>query len=395
MRVILETLTAVHIGSGEKYPPCNLVLHDGNAQGGKAKKKEGFRLKTRKFLEVLRRHPEISKKLSSPLNEKAIKDVEKLEDGIFYKVSVYSDFQRTRNPEIIEEIHHPNGSLYIPGSSLKGAIRLALTWYVLKNNERFLENFKRNVGKELANSKGRSFPQTNQYLNSIFRIEKVPEDRRDNVFTDFHRFLRISDSDLLEEATVVHDVGVFYVGQTARKDQKPLNPKLTFPVEFIPVKKRFQLIVDFKEQEYYYFLKNIETSYGVKLPTSLEEILKITDNFYREIVKFEKGKFQDAKKEGRFSGMNVSKIEERFAQIEGTKGYLVHIGYGGGLMANSLFILLDEETRKRVRNLIKPHDEDEAPLTRRYLVQTADDGSMSIISPIGWCRICLEDSQCT
>lgn len=80
--------------------------------------------------------------------------------------------------------------------------------------------------------------------------------------------------------------------------------------------------------------------------------------------------------------------------LQNKKYVLIHVGYGGGLMANSLFILLDEETRKQVRNIIKDHKDDEAPLTRRYLVQS-ENNSYRVISPIGWCALWLEDSQST
>lgn len=48
-----------------------------------------MRLNTRKFLEVLRKRPQITKELSKTLT---LKEVENVEDGVFYEVSLYSDF---------------------------------------------------------------------------------------------------------------------------------------------------------------------------------------------------------------------------------------------------------------------------------------------------------------
>jgi len=378
MKVVLQTLTPLHIGSGEKYPPCNLVV----LKSGEGKN-HAVRLKTRKFLEIFAKHKELEDSLSTPLNRSIAGD---LTDGIFYEVSLYSDFKtRRRVPEILELIHHPDGTVYIPGSSLKGAIRLALTWHVLKNNKRYLEEFRKSVEKDIGDerNRSRSFHRTGRFLDELFRFE-----HRD-INSDYFRFLRISDSEKVETQVVVHDVGVFYM---ARQNNMP---RTTFPVEFVPINRKFEFDVTFAEDSYRYFLEETRKRYRVNLPESLEDILKIVDEFYTEVFRFEKDRFEKAGQN--FKNMDTEKIEKRFEQIEKAKKkntFLIHVGYGGGLMANSLFILLDEETRKKARNIIKDHGNDEAPLTRRYLVQE-EGGRYKIISPIGWCVLCLGDSRST
>jgi CRISPR-associated protein Csm5 len=374
MKVVLQTLTPLHIGSGEKYPPCNLVVLE-NGEG----KKRAVRLKTRKFLEIFAKHKELKDFLSTPLTPSIAGD---LTDGIFYRVSLYSDFKtRRRAPEIPELIHHPDGTVYIPGSSLKGAIRLALTWHVLKSNGRRLNVFRKAVEEDIRN-RSRSFYRTGKFLDELFRFEHK------DINSDYFRFLRISDSERVDTQVVVHDVGVFYMA-------RPNNNPRTFPVEFVPVNKKFEFDVTFAEDSYRYFLEETRKRYRVNLPESLEDILKIVDEFYTEVFRFEKDRFEKARQN--FKNMDTEKIEKRFEQIEKAKKkntFLIHVGYGGGLMANSLFILLDEETRKKVRNIIKDHRNDEAPLTRRYLVQE-EGGSYKLISPIGWCVLCLGDSRST
>ncbi|AAD36870.1 CRISPR-associated protein Csm5 [Thermotoga maritima MSB8] len=379
MKVTLKTLTPLHIGSGEKYPPCNLVVLKEEEN-----KKTAVRLITRKFLEVLRKHPEIKQNISENISKPlSFKEVENVEDGVFYEVSLYSDFSSgKKNPEIPEVVHHPDGSVYVPGSSLKGAVRLALTWHVLRNNRNLLEEFRRNVQKDLQNHK-RAFYQTNEFLNGLFRF--APKE----INTDYFRFLRVSDSQTLRTQLVVHDVGIFYVA-------RPNTHPRTFPLEFVPINRDFVFDVRFVKEEYDYFLTHVRKRYGVELPGSIEEIFSIVNEFYSEVFKFERERFKKAKEN--FEKLDTSKIEERFQKIEkvlqSKKYVLIHIGYGGGLMANSLFILLDEETRKQVRNIIKYHKDDEAPLTRRYLVQS-ENNSYRVISPIGWCALWLEDSQST
>jgi|GEM_PF-710756 len=382
MKVTLKTLTPLHIGSGEKYPPCNLVVLKEEDN-----KKTAVRLNTRKFLEVLRERPQITKELSKTLT---LKEVENVEDGVLYEVSLYSDFSSgKRNPEIPEVVHHPDGSVYVPGSSLKGAIRLALTWYVLRNNRDLFEEFRKRVQEDIKNHKRafyrtkRVFYGTNEFLNGLFRFDPR------GINTDYFRFLRISDSQTLKTQLVVHDVGIFYVA-------RPNTHPRTFPLELVPVSRDFVFDVKFVKEEYNYFLTHVRKHYRVELPKSIEEIFSIVNEFYSEVFKFEKERFEKAKEN--FKGLDTSKIEERFQKIEkvlqSKKYVLIHVGYGGGLMANSLFILLDEETRKQVRNIIKDHKDDEAPLTRRYLVQS-ENNSYRVISPIGWCALWLEDSQST
>ena len=379
MKVTLKTLTPLHIGSGEKYPPCNLVVLKEEDN-----KKTAVRLNTRKFLEVLRKRPQITKELSKTLT---LKEVENVEDGVFYEVSLYSDFSSgKRNPEIPEVVHHPDGSVYIPGSSLKGAVKLALTWHVLRNNRNLLEEFRKRVQEDIKNHKKnhkRTFYGTNEFLNGLFRFDPR------GINTDYFRFLRISDSQTLKTQVVVHDVGIFYVA-------RPNSHPKTFSLEFVPINRDFVFDVRFVKEEYDYFLTHVRKHYRVELPKSIEEIFSIVNEFYSEVFKFEKERFEKAKEN--FKGLDTSKIEERFQKIEkvlqSKKYVLIHVGYGGGLMANSLFILLDEETRKQVRNIIKNHGKDEAPLTRRYLVQS-ENNSYRVISPIGWCALWLEDSQST
>lgn len=379
MKVTLKTLTPLHIGSGEKYPPCNLVVLKEEDN-----KKTAVRLNTRKFLEVLRKRPQITKELSKTLT---LKEVENVEDGVFYEVSLYSDFSSgKRNPEIPEVVHHPDGSVYIPGSSLKGAVKLALTWHVLRNNRNLLEEFRKRVQEDIKNHKKnhkRTFYGTNEFLNGLFRFDPR------GINTDYFRFLRISDSQTLKTQVVVHDVGIFYVA-------RPNTHPRTFSLEFVPINRDFVFDVRFVKEEYDYFLTHVRKHYRVELPKSIEEIFSIVNEFYSEVFKFERERFEKAKEN--FKGFDTSKIEERFQKIEkvlqSKKYVLIHVGYGGGLMANSLFILLDEETRKQVRNIIKNHGKDEAPLTRRYLVQS-ENNSYRVISPIGWCALWLEDSQST
>jgi CRISPR-associated protein Csm5 len=379
MKVTLKTLTPLHIGSGEKYPPCNLVVLKEEDS-----KKTAVRLTTRKFLEVLRKRPQLTKEFSKTLT---LKEVENVEDGVLYEVSLYSDFSSgKRNPEIPEVVHHPDGSVYVPGSSLKGAVRLALTWHVLRNNRNLLEEFHRNVQIDLQNHK-KAFYRTNEFLNGLFRftLRFTPSE----INTDYFRFLRVSDSQTLKTQLVVHDVGIFYVA-------RPNSHPKTFSLEFVPINRDFVFDVKFVKEEYDYFLTHVRKHYRVELPKSIEEIFSIVNEFYSEVFKFERERFEKAKEN--FKGLDTSKIEERFQKIEkalqSEKRVLIHVGYGGGLMANSLFILLDEETRKQVRNIIKDHKDDEAPLTRRYLVQS-ENNSYRVISPIGWCALWLEDSQST
>ncbi|AIY88332.1 CRISPR-associated RAMP Csm5 family protein [Thermotoga sp. Cell2] len=383
MKVTLKTLTPLHIGSGEKYPPCNLVVLKEEDN-----KKTAVRLTTRKFLEVLEKHPEIKQNISENISKPlSFKEVENVEDGVFYEVSLYSDFSTgKRNPEIPEVVHHPDGSVYVPGSSLKGAIRLALTWHVLRNNRNLLEEFRKRVQEDIKNHKKnhkRTFYGTNEFLNGLFRFDPR------GINTDYFRFLRISDSQTLKTQVVVHDVGIFYVA-------RPNTHPRTFSLEFVPINRDFVFDVRFVKEEYDYFLTHVRKHYRVELPKSIEEIFSIVNEFYSEVFKFEKERFEKAKEN--FKGFDTSKIEERFQKIEkvlqSKKYVLIHVGYGGGLMANSLFILLDEETRKQVRNIIKNHGKDEAPLTRRYLVQS-ENNSYRVISPIGWCALWLEDSQST
>ncbi len=139
MRVRLKVLTPVHIGSGETLSRMDFVLRDGKVFVlDWAKIADHFDYKTVELLLL-------SKNLENFFQKVRIEG--------FSKYSMRFSSNKTLQREIRCAIRDPlSKDLYIPGSSVKGAIVRQLLMEFLKNEKKFLEKIVRvvrNSGRKL------------------------------------------------------------------------------------------------------------------------------------------------------------------------------------------------------------------------------------------------------
>ena len=139
MRVRLKVLTPVHIGSGETLSRMDFVLRDGKVFVlDWAKIADHFDYKTVELLLL-------SKNLKNFFQKVRIEG--------FSKYSMRFSSNKTLQREIRCAIRDPlSKDLYIPGSSVKGAIVRQLLMEFLKNEKKFLEKIVRivrNSGRKL------------------------------------------------------------------------------------------------------------------------------------------------------------------------------------------------------------------------------------------------------
>ncbi|NTW63097.1 MAG: type III-A CRISPR-associated RAMP protein Csm5 [Chlorobiaceae bacterium] len=109
--------------------------------------------------------------------------------------------------------------------------------------------------------------------------------------------------------------------------------------------------------------------FGNSIPTylqSIENILKTVSEFFYAVAREELDFYGKATHVG--SVHAVKKWYEellRSAELEGQEGaQLFRLGWGGGMMTKTQFLHLDEKDRKRSRDLMNPRDETVAPQSR-------------------------------
>jgi len=190
MKMTLSTRTPVHIGTGLAYHP-NEYIH-GRAKGG--------------ALFIWRIDPS---SLSRSFDESQRDEfIQRMDDAAVGEAFSLTTFMRhhginplpfflyrldnntgNSEPNEIRECIKTAGIPYIPGSSIKGAIRTALAWWHAKEDDSFPESIENDLGDRRRS--GRREIGT-EYVASIFSL-KHKEKRGYDAKYDLLKFLQVSD----------------------------------------------------------------------------------------------------------------------------------------------------------------------------------------------------------
>ncbi|ANQ54697.1 hypothetical protein BG95_09005 [Thermosipho sp. 1063] len=358
-KISLKPLTILHIGSGEKLLPIFYVLRNNSY----------IRLKERSLKKLLKRHPEIKSSFyvdSRRLTVLKWEDYKNVlnDDDIWYICK--KKFNYKIRGEVLENIKHPDGRFYIPGSSIKGSIRNGIMGYILMNNKNLRNKVEEKILNLLKIIK-KNLNDATKILESSFRVGNFKDAKN-----DFLKFLKISDTNFTDKVAILA-LSVF----VSNKDsfyQKNFN--IFF--EAILKNAEFESEVKFDEEG----LKLFESKQGRfdnNLPRSLEDIFKMVDEFYRFVISKELEYIKNIKEKKEFFQKLTNKIEK----IKAEKGYIMHIGYGGGLNAMSVFSVLSDNVKREFAKVITKHPGTIPPISRRYLI----DEEEKPISPIGWIKV--------
>ncbi|MGJ8455800.1 type III-A CRISPR-associated RAMP protein Csm5 [Pseudothermotoga sp. U03pept] len=348
LKIKLFSLTPVVIGSGEKYPACQIVSMNSSH----------YRMREMAFFRMLHNYPQLrmTEAIMKVANQ-TIRDPQRVlsQEDLFYELKKYVD---QISGEIISLIRHPSGDLYLPGSSIKGAIRKAIQYHIMKQNK---DLFRQKVRDALKTaSRKQDMAVVTNYVDSTLRLSS------NEICTDFGRYISVTDSTLSKATTCLVKIGIFkIVNGTLKFDQR----RQPFLIEVIPPSTEFETEISFDLEMLEKMQKELSKQYR-NLPRSVEEILNCVREMYQDVLEDE---LKDLCNEN-------TKYMELLKKIK-SEPNKIHIGYGGGLKASSLFILLDQDLRIKVRNLIKPHGNDIAPLSRRCLLGQEPNKPYS---PFGW-----------
>ncbi len=365
-------------------------------------------------------------------------------------------------------VQNGNGKQFLPGSSLKGAIRNAVLWKILtepikqtwfksfikyqiavvnvlsnvsdliysrefrqaqtqinqntalnqanliKNNridkekfEKFKKNYTEYISKQKDSNQNtielKSFienpphiPISDSFDNDYKKYLNNYNERwkdSNNTLRDFFRLVKISDANFVTNITLKNKTAKAVCKDVTGVPQKnhTYQKKFDIKLECVPkaIKAQFKITID-TELAKAFFPKDIPPYLQ-----SIEELLKVVNDFFRAVAKFEDSNYYDGatsipvdinpndNKRAKLR-VNTTDVWNVYKSTFGlnSEEILFRTGWGGGFMSKTQFLHLDMADRIRVRDMILPNGSSLAPKSRCLIVE-----GEHAIEPLGWCKL--------
>ncbi len=259
------------------------------------------------------------------------------------------------------------GNPYIPGSSIKGVIRTAILYKLLKmlkenSPDEFSEKIERRISQDIDKKvdKKKLFDWANvEYFESmvLFNKTKTPH-------TDWLKMLKVSDAYCYEKLqTILIPVNILKKEEIWRYKEEQQGKKTTIWIECIPENAVFEFDIHFDRSMLFEFVKQ---NSNISIPMDLSSIRDCITEWAQDLIKFEK-KFLYSTSLRNWYENNVCNFR---------------IGFGSGMMGTTILMLLNERLRAKIRNYAGiDRGEMLAPKSRR----TFQRGSQMF--PLGWCLL--------
>jgi CRISPR-associated protein Csm5 len=306
---------------------------------------------------------------------------------IFPKNAISQKLTNATITDLRPMIRNGMGYLFIPGSSIKGAIRTAIAYHLLKRADRYkVPSTKRvsEIEKILRQRLGKLSQYQQKSLDDDLFMESLFCEFRltykDREFagkgsnTDFLRSLKVSDSEPVLEDKI-----------TTKKGQSiPINIPV---VAEVVISSRFSdYSAKYRASIYAEMVRNLQSEFtltldtemlswfqhkqGMQLPfTTLDELLQICQEFTQDQWDYEHDYWQDIKDNTRASNRNLNfNYIREFYETEKCP-YTLRLGWGSGMTGTTVDLLLEDELRAEIRDtcgLKAPNFE--APKSRRTVM---------------------------
>ena len=345
----IEILSPLHIGNGNKINPIEYLLDEKfyRIDMDSLFKDENFAVN--KFIEKANKcfylgdfYPNIAKQ------------------HIKYSLEISEELKKKKKIKEIHEFIKSGGRVYIPGSSIKGAIRTALLYYAIKNDE-WLFNLSKNHVLQLSIIGG----------NKKKADDVIEEKFFGRITHDFMKALIISDSNLKSPSCLkLQLIKAFSINIADKPYQK-----LDLLAECIKIGSEFKLDIKLED---FYFKEARELGFSSK-KKYLDNLPQICNEYSKELIDYELKFYRKYK---------MQDLVEFYEKLDAEKGFLLRISWGSGWHSMSIARIFQEEPffmelRKRF-NLGKrrnyPYFVDIFPKSRKVVF---DDK----IYPLGWIKL--------
>ncbi|MBH8578084.1 type III-A CRISPR-associated RAMP protein Csm5 [Nostocaceae cyanobacterium CENA369] len=323
------------------------------------------------------------------------------DNPIFPKETISQKLTGDRITDLRPMIRNGMGQLFIPGSSIKGAIRTAIAYHLLRHADRYQVPSSRRVSaieETLREKLGQLNPYQQKFLddelfmNSLFsEFQLTYQNRRFSAKgpnADFLRVIKVTDSQPL-----IEDI------MTTKRGQKiPVN--LSVVAEVIISTRFSDYLAKYKASIYAEMVRNVQTEFtlsldtemltwfqhqkGMKLPfNNLDELVQICQEFTQEQWDYEHDYWQDIKNNPKASGKNLDfNFIREFYESEKCP-YGLRLGWGSGMNGTTIDLLFADELREKIRDtcgLKAPGFE--APKSRRTVMNP--NGEIKFVP--GWVK---------
>ncbi len=327
MNITLETVTPVHIGNGEEWSFLDYFIENGKANI----------LNTDAIFESLN-DVQIIDNLSKEIEEKIINGQAQINPkeffGNYIDVSKYI-IKRIESDEIsgkvkIKKFINQQGRYYIPGSSIKGAIRTAY----------FFDFFDKKIDTlvDVLKNKNDKFKELNQIVFG-------------EITSDFFKYFHVTDSQFISDSNMK-------IIKTIRYNNEKNKEGVPICLEAI------------KEHS----IVNFEIKIDDRSKITIEDIKNSVRNLTTTVCDYETN-----------NNKNPDFIKNFYNEIKKNNEIYLNLGFGGGYLVKTIYLLLWKH--KKDISLIK----NMLPIKKKQKVDAFYDFPRTKViynkKPIGWVKI--------
>lgn len=285
---------------------------------------------------------------------------------------INKSFRHRINHEIRPIIRNAFGQLYIPGSSIKGAIRTAIAYYMLKNQpvqiseiEKQLQERLRIPKKVSGNKKklGNELFMKNLFSNFDITYQNRHFNRESESNRDFMRSVKVTDTQpILKKGDINLSsldeviISSFYRDTTSISQKNMAKYRSSIYTEMIhDVNTEFTINIDGYINEYETMtgmLSWFSRNDNIKIPfQTIEYILNICHEFAQEQWNHERNYWQNI--QGKITKINGREINLNFDIInefyhDSKCPFNLRLGWGSGMLGTTVGLHFNDTTRRGI-----------------------------------------------
>ncbi|WP_297887980.1 type III-A CRISPR-associated RAMP protein Csm5 [Sulfurihydrogenibium sp.] len=362
MNLTIEILSPVHIGDGTKIDNWNYVYDESNKvvkvysfdKVVSALKHEKLKLST--LLSKIERES-----LQNDLRDFIPKDLNPL-----YTLKLEGKIRKPNkegNSEFksIWSFIKVANSVYIPGSEIKGAIRTAIFYHYLKNNQKLKNDFLNDLRN--VNLNGNVKKQVEQ-ISKDYEKRVFSKGKEDGKF-DFMKFVSISDTNCKNPGDSLYIT-----------DVKVINTSKTFSELHEVLKKgqKFSFKIDILWNELY----NQHTSMDIK---DLNSLKNICNEFAFDLIQHEKEFYKNLEEKLNFDYDKLQNIKD---------GFLLRIGKHQGFLSLTVNLIVKQSDPILFGSIFEKIVEDyrNSRIKKGYKNKPAKSRKLTVNNePLGWVKV--------
>ena len=362
MRYSLKILSPLHIGNGFNISPMEYVIDDKFYRINMDSLFRDREFNTEEFIE--------NAKMGSFYLGEFYGDIAKRHKEYVIDISNSAEKSLRQRKSEIREFIKTGGNIYIPGSSIKGAIRTALLWYILKENEDLYFKMEEYLQKIIREKTERP---NKKYVDN--EIEKIVFGREPT--HDLLKGLSVSDTNTASCNNLrIDEVRIL----TTRKygyGWKGFNIIL----ETLKIGTKFN--IEIKKDEFF-VREDVSKKLGFDDKVIyLDNLKDICNDYNKDFIDYELTFLK------KYNDGNLDEIIKFYENLGEEDGFLLHISWGAGWHGMTVGRLINENLFESLRKMYRlgkrrnePRYVKPFPKTRRIIFEDEKPKY-----PLGWIKL--------